>query len=241
MCPPSLSLSTASDLESGGLFPGITPVDNALRLGFIKKVFGIVGFQLLLTSAVAMAINTSLPAQRFLVNAPWVFFVLSLVSILGLIPLFLLKDRHPHNMIALGIWTCTFGVSVGMTITFYSQAVVAQAVLLTAVMVTGLTAYAFYATSKGVEFGWMRPFLFASLLGLLCSGILLMFFHSPIAETIYSLLGALLFSAYIVYDVHLLAAKYDVDEYIWASVSLYLDILNLFLHILRLLNGNKRH
>ncbi len=56
-----------------------------------------------------------------------------------------------------------------------------------------------------------------------------------------TVLGATLFSAYIVYDVHLLAAKYDVDEYIWASVSLYLDVLNLFLHILRLTNGERRH
>ena len=263
----------SADVESG-LYPGITPLDNALRLGFIQKVFGIVAFQLALTAAVATAINASHAAQSLLVANPWIYFLLSMTSILGLIPLFLLKDRHPHNLIALSMWTCTFGVSVGMTVSFYSAVVVAQAVFLTACMVVGLTAYAFHATRKGVEFGWMRPLLLSSLLGLLVSGFLLMFFHSPIAETIYScryrprpadrrftrslahwptgsptrslarsptVLGATLFSAYIVYDVHLLAAKYDVDEYIWASVSLYLDVLNLFLHILRLTNGERRH
>jgi FtsH-binding integral membrane protein len=175
----------SADVESG-LYPGITPLDNALRLGFIQKVFGIVAFQLALTAAVATAINASHAAQSLLVANPWIYFLLSMTSILGLIPLFLLKDRHPHNLIALSMWTCTFGVSVGMTVSFYSAVVVAQAVFLTACMVVGLTAYAFHATRKGVEFGWMRPLLLSSLLGLIVSGFLLMFFHSPIAETIYS-------------------------------------------------------
>ena len=137
--------------------------------------------------------------------------------------------------------TCLLGVSVGITITFYSRVIVGQAVLLTGCIVAGLSAYSFYATRRGAQFGWMGPLLLSSLIGLIISGILLLFFHSPVAETIYSLLGALIFSAYIVYDIHLLAAKFDVDEYIWASVSLYLDIINLFLHILRLLGQRQRH
>ena len=180
--PPPLA---SADVESG-LYPGITPLDNALRLGFIQKVFGIVAFQLALTAAVATAINASHAAQSLLLANPWIYFLLSMTSILGLIPLFLLKDRHPHNLIALSLWTCTFGVSVGMTVSFYSAVVVAQAVFVTARMVVGLTAYAFHATRKGVEFGWMRPLLLSSLLGLIVSGFLLMFFHSPIAETVYS-------------------------------------------------------
>ncbi len=82
----------------------------------------------------------------------------------------------------------------------------------------------------------------------------------PVGQTIYALLGAFLFSAYIVYDVHLLIARkyisqagcptasgflplfcvavwrgstslivagFSLDDYIWASVTLYLDIINL--------------
>jgi len=35
------------------------------------------------------------------------------------------------------------------------------------------------------------------------------------------------------------AAGFDLDQYIWASVTLYLDIINLFLKILQLLNGRR--
>ena len=34
-------------------------------------------------------------------------------------------------------------------------------------------------------------------------------------------------------------AGFDLDQYIWASVTLYLDIINLFLKILQLLNGRR--
>ncbi len=231
----------STDLENG-LFPGISPIDNMLRLGFIKKVFGIVSSQLLLTATVALAISGSRSAQVFLYSSPWIYYGLSLLSVLALLPLFKLKDSWPYNMIALGLWTCLLGVSVGITITFYSKVIVGQAVMLTGCIVAGLSAYSFYATRKGISFGWMGPMLLSSLMALIISGILLLFFHSPIAETLYSLAGSLIFSGYIVYDIHLLAAKYDVDEYVWASVSLYLDIINLFLHILRLLgNGRQRH
>ena len=47
--------------------------------------------------------------------------------------------------------------------------------------------------------------------------------------------GAVVFSLYIVYDVHEIAKRLSPDEYIPAAISLYLDILNLFLHILRIL------
>ena len=54
-------------------------------------------------------------------------------------------------------------------------------------------------------------------------------------QFIYAFLGAILFSAYIVYDTFELIKRYSVDEYVWASVGLYLDILNLFLRILEIL------
>lgn len=54
-------------------------------------------------------------------------------------------------------------------------------------------------------------------------------------EAIYGAMGAIIFSGYIVYDTDNLIKRFTYDEYIWASVTLYLDILNLFLTILRML------
>ena len=47
--------------------------------------------------------------------------------------------------------------------------------------------------------------------------------------------GAALFSLYIVYDVSMISKRTSPDDYIPAAIELYLDIANLFLHILRIL------
>lgn len=59
----------------------------------------------------------------------------------------------------------------------------------------------------------------------------------PVSQMIYAGLTALIFSAYIVYDTDNLIKRYSYDEYIWASVALYLDILNLFLALLEILRS----
>lgn len=63
-----------------------------------------------------------------------------------------------------------------------------------------------------------------------------MFF--PLGSTstaVYGGISAVVFSGYIVYDTQNLIKRFSYDEYIWATVTLYLDILNLFLTILRML------
>jgi len=52
---------------------------------------------------------------------------------------------------------------------------------------------------------------------------------------VFSLVGALFFVGYILYDTSLIVHHLGPDDYIMAVVSLYLDIINLFLYLLELL------
>lgn len=54
---------------------------------------------------------------------------------------------------------------------------------------------------------------------------------------VYAIGGTLLFSGYIVYDTYLINRRLSPDEYIMGAISLYLDFVNLFLSILRLLSS----
>lgn len=49
---------------------------------------------------------------------------------------------------------------------------------------------------------------------------------------IYGGLASLIFCGYIIYDTDNLIKRFSYDQYIWAAVSLYLDIINLFLSLL---------
>ena len=55
--------------------------------------------------------------------------------------------------------------------------------------------------------------------------------------------GALIFSLYIIYDTQLMMGgkhKYalDPEEYVFASLNIYLDVINLFLYILMIVRGS---
>lgn len=71
------------------------------------------------------------------------------------------------------------------------------------------------------------------------NAVLQIFFpFGPASNAVIGGFGALVFSGFIVYDTENLIKRHTYDEYIWASVELYLDILNLFLTILQMLRQN---
>lgn len=78
---------------------------------------------------------------------------------------------------------------------------------------------------------------------LMIAGICMIFFpYNKYAMIGYGAAGALIFSMYIVYDTQLMMGgkhKYSVspEEYIFAALSLYLDIVNLFLYILMIVGA----
>jgi FtsH-binding integral membrane protein len=47
--------------------------------------------------------------------------------------------------------------------------------------------------------------------------------------TIYGFLATLVFSGFIVYDTHMLLKRHTYNEYVVAAISLYLDVINLFM------------
>lgn len=76
-----------------------------LRLGFIRKVFGIVTAQILLTAVIAGALMVNPSAQQYLARSLAIQILLLVGSLVGLIPLYMYKDKHPLNMFLLAGWT----------------------------------------------------------------------------------------------------------------------------------------
>lgn len=109
---------------------------------------------------------------------------------------------------------------------------------MTGVVVVSLTAYTYWAARRGYDFSFLGPMLFAGVMILLFFGLFQAIFpFGQWSSTIYGAVASIIFSLYIIYDTDNLIKRYDYDEYIWASVALYLDILNLFLALVNLLRG----
>ncbi|RDX84318.1 BI1-like protein, partial [Mucuna pruriens] len=236
------------DLESGEtLYPGLSLGENQLRWGFIRKVYGILSAQIVLTTLVSLVTVFYSPINDLLKGNSTLLLVLVFLPFLCtslsanfpsslLIPLLKYQQKHPHNYILLGLFTVSISSTVGVTCANTEGKIVLEALILTSAVVSSLTGYAFWASKKGKDFSFLGPILFTSLFTLFLTGMMQMFFPlGPTAHAIYGAIGAMIFSGYIVYDTDNLIKRFTYDEYIGASVTLYLDILNLFLSILRVL------
>jgi FtsH-binding integral membrane protein len=58
-----------------------------------------------------------------------------------------------------------------------------------------------------------------------------------ISVMVYSGLAALIFCGFIVFDTNNMIKRYNYDDYIWAAVSLYLDVVNLFMVLVTFFNA----
>jgi FtsH-binding integral membrane protein len=145
------------------------------------------------------------------------------------------------NLLMLGLYTFTSGVTLGVILGLYLQAghagIVLQAFGITITIFLGLTAYV-HVTRR--DFQWMGGTLFAFLLGLVASGFVLLFTGGSFAHFLWSSVGVFVFTGYILYDTSNILLKYDTDEVVAAVLDLYLDIVNLFLDLLRVLSYLER-
>ena len=82
--------------------------------------------------------------------------------------------------------------------------------------------------------------LFAALWILILGGFMHVLVGGEVAELGLSIAGALIFSAFIIFDTQMIMTRVSPEEYILATINLYLDIINLFLEILRILNQANR-
>ncbi|XP_062212673.1 protein LIFEGUARD 2-like [Phragmites australis] len=234
----------APDLEAGGrsalLYPGMTESPD-LRWALVRKIYVILAVQLAMTAAVAAFVVKVRAISEFFVSsnagiALYIFLII--LPFIVLCPLHYYHQKHPVNLLLLGLFTVAISFAVGMTCAFTSGKIILEAAILTAVVVISLTAYTFWAAKRGHDFNFLGPFLFAAMMVLLVFSLIQILFPlGKISAMIYGGLASLIFCGYIIYDTDNIIKRYSYDEYIWASVSLYLDVINLFLSLLQLLRA----
>ncbi|EFJ52722.1 hypothetical protein VOLCADRAFT_72329 [Volvox carteri f. nagariensis] len=230
------------DVEKGGVINAFA--ERTIRQGFVRKVFGLLAAQLALTTAIASFFVFSPTVKTYLVANPWILLV-SLIASFGIILTFTFsssaRQSHPLNLILLFAFTAAEGVLVGAA----SSHARTDAVVLAFGLTAGITAaMAIWALTTKHDITTSGSALYAGLLGLIFAGLVGFFVQTTAFNIAVSGIGAVLFSIYIAYDVQCLLGgdhKYAVspDEYVMGAIAIYLDVINLFMHILRLLSSNR--
>uniref|UniRef100_H3DP59 Zgc:110410 n=2 Tax=Tetraodon nigroviridis TaxID=99883 RepID=H3DP59_TETNG len=217
--------------------------DGAVRRGFIRKVYLTLMLQLLVTVGIICAFIYWDDLREWTWEHYWFTYCMMAVVLVFILLLSCcdnLRRRVPFNFITLGLFTIAEGLMLGSVTIFFHAEAVMWAVGATALVSFGLTLFAMqskhqwdFTTAYGSlwVFGWTL-LSFALLCAILRSQYLYIF---------YACLGTLLFSLYLVFDTQLILGgknrKYQVspEEYVFAALNLYLDIVTLFLLLLQLI------
>lgn len=210
---------------------------TSARATFVKQTYQLLAASLLAATAGAYIGTNS--ASLLSGGAYWIAVIAEFACLFGLM---FARKNAKLALILLFAFTFISGLVLGPTLARYIGAgmgnVITQAFLMTTVAFGGLSVF---AMNTKRDFSAMGKFLFIALIVLIVASLINIFVGSSMLSLALSGAGALIFSAYILYDTqNIIRGSYDSP--VLAAVSLYLDILNLFislLHILGALNSNK--
>lgn len=199
------------------------------RSAFISKVYTTLAISLVLT-AIGAYQGLTLPYSWY-----WPLIIANFVLMLACQ---FLHRSYPLNIILLGLFTWVMGLTLGPVLASYISIGAGEAIPFaagsTAVVFGGLSAYAHFSKK---DFSFLGGFLFMAIISMVVFSLVTMIFNIQFNQMIYSGLGVLVFSGYVLYDTSNLIRRYQSDQYVAATIALFLDIVNLFLFLLRLFAG----
>ncbi|XP_049946281.1 protein lifeguard 3-like [Schistocerca serialis cubense] len=203
----------------------------AVRRAFIRKVYSVLSLQLALTVGII-----ALFVFDVLVTA----YVGFMVTYLVLVCCGDVRRRHPCNLILLFIFTLSFAYMLGVISAFHSTYIVFMAAAVTAVVCLLVTLV---ATFSKVDITGCGALLCVLGIGVLIFGVVLVLVFliwgpSSLLLAVYAGLVGVVFSLYLMFDTQLIMGgrymELSPDEYVYATLMLYVDIANIFWAMLTL-------
>jgi modulator of FtsH protease len=201
---------------------------SAARPAVLGQVLGLLGFAFLFTAGGAVIGRTL---------GPGAFLVSIIGSLATLIALNFARDRSPLNLGLLYAFATFEGLALGLILEAYVArglgTVVLNAAGTTAAVTLAAGAYG-YTTKRDLT--GLGGILFVGLIGVVVASLVGIFVHLPLLYIVISAVSALLFTGFLVFDLNRVAQSRGATEgqAILLAVSIYLDIFNLFLALLRL-------
>ena len=230
-------------------------IDAGLR-SYMLGVYNYMTTALALTGLFAfgtkmLAINTTDSGQQYLTEFGLIIFQSPLKWAVMLAPLglvFWMSARvrtmpSARAKTLFFVFSALMGVSLASVLITFTGASVARAFFITAGAFAGLSIYG-YTTKRSLA--PMRTFLVMGVIGLFIASIANIFVASQGLEFIISIGGVLIFAGLTAYDTQKIKSNYmagDSTEIaskksIYGALTLYLDFINMFLFLLRLI-GNR--
>jgi modulator of FtsH protease len=218
--------------------PGLIVRTGVERATLVRRTYALVFASVLVTIGAAAFAMTQQSMMDAVLAHPWIMLACVFV------PLYLAQRApkvFPQNIGFVFLFTFAEGLWIAPFIAMAERAapgIASQAGLLTFTAFGALTAYAFLSRR---DFSAWGGFLSVGVVVLFVTLLLSMLFHSAAGMTWIAGIGVLLFSGLLVFDTWRMRNFFGPDDYVVAAVSIYVDLLNMFIFLISLLSGGRRN
>jgi FtsH-binding integral membrane protein len=214
---------------------------------YLTKVYNWMAIALLLTGLVAYFTSQSEVMIQTIVGNKILFFGL----IIGELALVVYISARINKISSLNAtllflaYTVLNGLTMAVIFLIYTSASISTTFIITAGTFGVMSLYGYYTKSDLTKLGNLA---FMALIGIIIASVVNMFMNSELMSWIISYLGVAIFIALTAYDTQKLKRiamnGFENEEgmeksAILGALTLYLDFINLFLFLLRILGNRK--
>jgi FtsH-binding integral membrane protein len=173
--------------------------------------------------------------------------IVLLLGTLGLVFFISFRIQHLQYTTALGLFMLyagLLGVTLASIFLAYTGASITRVFFISAASFGALSLYG-YTTQR--DLSPIGSFLIMGLFGIILASLVGMFWHSSALQFAISVIGVIVFAGLTAWDTQRIKEMYDVHDdgtvagrkAVMGALSLYLDFINLFMMMLRLV-GDRR-
>lgn len=213
----------------------------------LKNVYAWMALALGLTGVAAMYVSSNQIILEYLFEHLGLLMGLLIAELVVAIVFTALFKRLSFNTasILFGLYSLLTGISLGPIFLLFTKESIALTFFVTAGTFGAMSLYGYF-TERDLS-PWGR-YLLMGLFGIIIASVANLFLQSTRVEWITTYVGVVVFVLLTAYDTqnikNMLAEKDEVDESslklaLYGSFMLYLDFINLFLELLKLLGKRK--
>jgi len=223
----------------------ISSADQIKLSAFFSRLYAWMAGALVLSAFVAWGMGTNPQAVQFLTTHINLLYLAIVAELVVVILLSAMLHRISVTTAILGfmLYAALTGFTLSIIFLVYTAASITTTFLVTAGSFGALSLYGFTTRSN---LGAWGGFLIMSLIGMIIASLINLFLHSAMVQWILTYAGVIIFAGLTAYDTQKLKAMCLMSEgeglaklAVYGALNLYLDFINLFLHLLQLFGRRK--
>ena len=215
--------------------------ENNSNSELYPKMFTWLFIGLLITFASGYALTLNIPLMLNVLSIGILPIVIAEIVIALVLGIRLAKMNHLTMKILYIVYSILTGVTFSVIFVVFEVSSLISIFIITAIIFALL---AFYGYTTKRDLTKIGNIALIALIGIIVGGLLnMLIFNSSMFDTALTILGVLIFIAYIAYDVNkvkqLMLVIGEERAAVYGAFQLYLDFINLFIRLLELF-GKRR-